>query len=112
MSTLGRLGSTPWRRAARSTAPLAAASDATRLVAPVAQLDAFEREVIDYVKPCHGTTTLAFLFEHGVIVAVDSRASMGPYICVCLARWCALRLARADAPHLPLRSLADGEEGD
>ena len=45
------------------------------------QLDAFEREVIDYVKPCHGTTTLAFLFEHGVIVAVDSRASMGPYIC-------------------------------
>lgn len=50
-----------------------------------AQLDAFEREVIDYVKPCHGTTTLAFLFEHGVIVAVDSRASMGPYICACLA---------------------------
>ena len=46
-----------------------------------AQLDSFEREVIDYVKPCHGTTTLAFLFEHGVIVAVDSRASMGPYIC-------------------------------
>ena len=51
----------------------------------MAQLDAFEREVIDYVKPCHGTTTLAFLFEHGVIVAVDSRASMGPYICACLA---------------------------
>jgi 20S proteasome alpha/beta subunit len=51
------------------------------LRAAAAQLDAFEREVIDYVKPCHGTTTLAFLFEHGVIVAVDSRASMGPYIC-------------------------------
>jgi len=59
----------------------------------VAQLDAFEREVIDYVKPCHGTTTLAFLFEHGVIVAVDSRASMGPYICACLA--CAARATRA-----------------
>jgi 20S proteasome subunit beta 5 len=44
------------------------------------QLDGFEREVVDYVQPSHGTTTLAFLFEHGVIVAVDSRASMGPYI--------------------------------
>jgi 20S proteasome subunit beta 5 len=47
---------------------------------PAPQLDSFEREVIDFVQPCHGTTTLAFLFEHGVIVAVDSRASMGPYI--------------------------------
>ena len=28
----------------------------------------------------HGTTTLAFKFEHGVIVAVDSRATAGPYI--------------------------------
>ena len=28
----------------------------------------------------HGTTTLAFKFKHGVIVAVDSRASMGSYI--------------------------------
>ena len=37
-------------------------------------------EVVDYVKPNHGTTTLAFIFEHGVIVAVDSRASQGPYI--------------------------------
>jgi 20S proteasome subunit beta 5 len=55
------------------------------LRAAAAQLDAFEREVIDYVKPCHGTTTLAFLFEHGVIVAVDSRASMGPYICASCA---------------------------
>ena len=36
--------------------------------------------MVDYVQPCHGTTTLAFLFQHGVIVAVDSRASMGPYI--------------------------------
>ena len=61
----------------------------------MAQLDAFEREVIDYVKPCHGTTTLAFLFEHGVIVAVDSRASMGPYICARLA--CAARAGRARA---------------
>lgn len=28
----------------------------------------------------HGTTTLAFKFKHGVIVAVDSRASAGSYI--------------------------------
>merc|ERR1712065_82057 len=27
-----------------------------------------------------GTTTLAFVFQGGVIVAVDSRASQGPYI--------------------------------
>ena len=28
----------------------------------------------------HGTTTLAFVFKGGVIVAVDSRATMGSYI--------------------------------
>ena len=28
----------------------------------------------------HGTTTLAFKFAHGVIVAVDSRATGGAYI--------------------------------
>jgi 20S proteasome subunit beta 5 len=27
-----------------------------------------------------GTTTLAFVFQEGVIMAVDSRASMGHYI--------------------------------
>merc|ERR1719265_2148141 len=32
------------------------------------------------VKFAHGTTTLAFKFKHGVIIAVDSRASMGSYI--------------------------------
>ncbi len=36
---------------------------------------------MELVKPNHGTTTLGFIFEHGVIVAVDSRASMGSYIC-------------------------------
>lgn len=45
------------------------------------QVDSFEREVMELVKPNHGTTTLAFIFEGGVIVAVDSRASMGSYIC-------------------------------
>jgi 20S proteasome alpha/beta subunit len=46
-----------------------------------AQVDSFEREVMEMVKPAHGTTTLAFIFKEGVIVAVDSRASMGSYIC-------------------------------
>jgi len=32
------------------------------------------------IKMAHGTTTLAFLFKHGVLLAVDSRASMGSYI--------------------------------
>lgn len=32
------------------------------------------------IKFNHGTTTLAFKFQHGVIVAVDSRASAGSYI--------------------------------
>jgi len=32
------------------------------------------------IKMSHGTTTLAFVFKHGVLVAVDSRASMGSYI--------------------------------
>lgn len=33
------------------------------------------------VKPAKGTTTLAFIFKEGVMVAADSRASMGGYIC-------------------------------
>ncbi|KAM7262269.1 hypothetical protein ACFE04_021346 [Oxalis oulophora] len=35
---------------------------------------------VQMVKPSKGTTTLAFIFKDGVIVAVDSRASMGGYI--------------------------------
>ncbi|XP_034748050.1 proteasome subunit beta type-8 [Etheostoma cragini] len=37
----------------------------------------------------HGTTTLAFKFRHGVIVAVDSRASAGDYLgkCACLEKY-------------------------
>lgn len=34
----------------------------------------------DRLKFAHGTTTLAFTFQGGIIVAVDSRASMGQYI--------------------------------
>lgn len=39
------------------------------------------------VKPCHGTTTLGFIFQHGVIIAVDSRATMGSYICKYSWQW-------------------------
>jgi hypothetical protein len=49
----------------------------------VLQIDAFEREVVEMVKPSHGTTTLGFIFQGGVIIAVDSRATMGSYICEC-----------------------------
>lgn len=34
----------------------------------------------DRLRFAHGTTTLAFKFQGGIIVAVDSRASMGQYI--------------------------------
>lgn len=41
----------------------------------------FVSEKSDYkIKFAHGTTTLAFKFKHGVIVAVDSRATAGSYI--------------------------------
>lgn len=32
------------------------------------------------IRFAHGTTTLAFKFKHGVIVAVDSRATAGSWI--------------------------------
>ena len=34
-------------------------------------------KLTDFAK---GTTTLAFEFQHGVLVAVDARATMGPFI--------------------------------
>merc|ERR1712216_1066438 len=46
----------------------------------VDDIDTFTSEVTNLVKPNHGTTTLGFIFKGGVIIAVDSRASMGPYI--------------------------------
>lgn len=43
--------------------------------------DAFAgRPEKDRIRFAHGTTTLAFSFQGGIIVAVDSRASMGQYI--------------------------------
>ena len=46
------------------------------------QFDGFQKEAIQMVKPAKGTTTLAFIFKEGVMVAADSRASMGGYICM------------------------------
>ncbi len=48
---------------------------------------AFSNQIVDEHSdlPCkvrmeHGTTTLAFKFAKGVVIAVDSRATAGPYI--------------------------------
>jgi len=46
----------------------------------VNDMESFQRDVMNYVKPNHGTTTLGFVFKDGVIVACDSRASQGSYI--------------------------------
>jgi len=46
----------------------------------VTDLDRFQRQTVDLVQPSHGTTTLGFIYKGGVIIAVDSRASMGPYV--------------------------------
>eukprot|EP01024_Parvocaulis_polyphysoides_P065848 TRINITY_DN769_c0_g1_i1.p1 TRINITY_DN769_c0_g1~~TRINITY_DN769_c0_g1_i1.p1 ORF type:complete len:312 (-),score=24.18 TRINITY_DN769_c0_g1_i1:247-1128(-) len=46
----------------------------------VTDLTGFQNEVMEFVKPAHGTTTLGFIFQGGVIIAVDSRATMGSYI--------------------------------
>jgi len=47
---------------------------------PVKDLEGFEKDAQQLIKPSHGTTTLGFIFEKGVIIAVDSRASQGSYI--------------------------------
>ncbi|ETO17068.1 hypothetical protein RFI_20264 [Reticulomyxa filosa] len=40
----------------------------------------FQHQQNKNIKFAHGTTTLGFVFDGGIIVAVDSRASMGSYI--------------------------------
>lgn len=42
--------------------------------------DGFLKATLDVLKPQHGTTTLAFIYQHGVVLACDSRATQGPYI--------------------------------
>eukprot|EP00245_Coleochaete_scutata_P004590 TRINITY_DN17317_c0_g1_i1.p1 TRINITY_DN17317_c0_g1~~TRINITY_DN17317_c0_g1_i1.p1 ORF type:complete len:274 (-),score=48.94 TRINITY_DN17317_c0_g1_i1:687-1508(-) len=46
----------------------------------VPDLDGFQKAAVNMVKPAKGTTTLGFIYKHGVVVAVDSRASQGQYI--------------------------------
>jgi hypothetical protein len=53
----------------------------------------------------HGTTTLAFKFQHGVIVAVDSRATAGSYIGMSLPLIPSLHLSTPPHTHSPSISL-------
>ncbi|KAG1331324.1 putative Proteasome subunit beta type-5 [Cocos nucifera] len=45
-----------------------------------ADFDGFQKTAIRMVKPAKGTTTLAFVFKEGIIVAAESRTSMGGYV--------------------------------
>jgi len=43
--------------------------------------DVFSRDDAPHkIEMAHGTTTLGFIFQHGIIIAVDSRSTMGSYI--------------------------------
>lgn len=50
------------------------------LLPNVCDLDAFQKDAMEHVKPAHGTTTLGFVFQEGIIIAVDSRSTMGSFI--------------------------------
>jgi len=50
-----------------------------RLERPVC-VDGVYPEANQYLKHAHGTTTLGFVCKAGVMIAVDSRASMGPVV--------------------------------
>eukprot|EP01092_Planopodium_desertum_P005671 TRINITY_DN23660_c2_g1_i1.p1 TRINITY_DN23660_c2_g1~~TRINITY_DN23660_c2_g1_i1.p1 ORF type:complete len:238 (-),score=5.59 TRINITY_DN23660_c2_g1_i1:277-966(-) len=58
----------------------------TFMLAPVAKPGQFLKTAFEHkdapksIEMKHGTTTLAFVFKYGIIVAVDSRSTMGPYI--------------------------------
>lgn len=43
-------------------------------------MDSFKGKEKDAIKLAHGTTTLAFRFQGGVLVAVDSRSTQGNYV--------------------------------
>jgi len=58
----------------------------TFFLPPVQQPSTFIKDVFELpgappaIKMLHGTTTLSFVFKGGIIVAVDSRSTMGSYI--------------------------------
>lgn len=39
-----------------------------------------EHKNVEEIKFAKGTTTLGFIFKHGILIAVDSRSTQGPYI--------------------------------
>lgn len=50
---------------------------------PTVTSQSFENQLKEIEKKfAHGTTTLGFVFNRGIVIAVDSRASMGQYICM------------------------------
>ena len=111
--------------AAKFIAPLeprfAANARAARASQPSAFLrDAFAAEdAPKAIKMLHGTTTLGFIFKHGVIIAVDSRASQGQYVGAATTLPLAQRPPQAPSCRLPLLTparvlcrLAVGQEGD
>jgi len=61
-------------------------TDEAFMLAPVVQPSTFIRDVFEApgappaIKMLHGTTTLSFVFQGGIVVAVDSRSTMGAYI--------------------------------
>lgn len=57
---------------------LAPVSDPSSFLAQETDVDSSNRQA--RIKLAHGTTTLAFRFKGGIIVAVDSRATAGSYI--------------------------------
>jgi 20S proteasome subunit beta 5 len=61
-----------------STFPLPGSVEAQELLAM--RNEKYEHPLDSSIKMNHGTTTLGFVFDHGVLLAVDSRASMGSYI--------------------------------
>eukprot|EP00056_Hartaetosiga_gracilis_P005015 m.80367 g.80367 ORF g.80367 m.80367 type:complete len:304 (-) comp12016_c0_seq3:672-1583(-) len=52
-------------------------NDPVSFLAPYTNVNGKENVKIEFA---HGTTTLGFKFQHGVIIAVDSRATAGSYI--------------------------------
>jgi len=59
-------------------------ADQSLMIPPVQQPESFLRDFGGSAAPAirllHGTTTLGFKFDGGIIVAVDSRASQGQYV--------------------------------
>lgn len=72
------------------------------------QLDSFEREVVEFVKPNHGTTTLGFIFQARLV----GGACLGWLVLPCRHCVCACPLACAPPlpPPMAHRAGADGPQ--